>query len=612
MPHLDPAPSLSADCFALLDDCTASATDPRSRLYTGHVGTLTCTDAAGLPALLGQMQQALLQGRHAVGLFPYELGAQMHGVALHDVPATNTQVLLFDQCQHLSADQVTQWLVERTQSSQAGIANLHRSVTDAEFDAAIARIHAYIEAGDTYQVNYTYRLHFDAYGSPSALYAKLRASQPVPYGALICLPDGRSVLSLSPELFVRHKRGELTACPMKGTAAASGDAQQDAVRAQALANDPKNRAENLMIVDLLRNDLGRIATVGSVQVPHLFEVNRFNQVLQMTSTLRATLRDHVSLPELLAALYPCGSITGAPKRRTMQIIRELEPTPRGFYTGAIGWFAAPTESHRIGDFCLSVPIRTLVLQAPAADGLRSGEMGVGAGIVHDSVAADEAAECRLKAQFLTALPHDFELFETIHATAGGCRYLARHLQRLRGSAGYFGFAFDDDYLRNSVQASCAALPSTGEFRMRLALNQAGVCTIQTAPLLPMQEPVKLLLAKQATDAHDLFLRHKTSVRKTYDDAWRAAETQGGFDMLFCNAEGELTEGGRSSVFVKLAGRWYTPPLSAGLLPGVMRAILLDDPAWDVHEQRLTLDDLRVADEIVVCNALRGVMRAVVK
>jgi para-aminobenzoate synthetase/4-amino-4-deoxychorismate lyase len=611
--------SIPAGCFALLDDCTAGSADPRSRLYTSYVGTLSCTDAADLPALLKQMQQALQQGQYAVGLFPYELGAHMHGIAPHDSISTYTQILLFNDCSHLNAGQVTDWLNERMRSNQpmtaigeqqpAGIANLHASVTDAEFATTIARIHASIEAGDTYQVNYTYRLHFDAYGSPYALYAKLRTSQSVPYGALIGLPDGRAVLSLSPELFVRHSHGELIARPMKGTAAATGDATQDALRAHALANDPKSRAENLMIVDLLRNDLGRIASVGSVQVPRLFEVTRFNQVLQMTSTLRAQLREEVTLPELFTALFPCGSITGAPKRRTMQIIRELESTPRGLYSGAIGWFDPPADANCMGDFCLSVPIRTLVLQASGEHGVRKGEMGVGAGIVHDSVAEDEAAECRLKARFLTALPQDFELLETMHATAAGCRYLERHLPRLRDSADYFGFAYDGDKVRASVLTACTALPAAGEFRMRLSLGQLGTCTLQASPLLPMQLPVTVLLAVQPTDANDLFLRHKTTIRERYDAAWRTAETQGAFDMLFFNTNGELTEGGRSSVFVKLEGRWYTPPLSAGVLPGVMRSVLLDDPTWNASEKHLTLDDLRTAEEIIVCNALRGVLPA---
>jgi para-aminobenzoate synthetase/4-amino-4-deoxychorismate lyase len=332
----------------------------------------------------------------------------------------------------------------------------------------------------------------------------------------------------------------------------------------------------------------------------------------MTSTVRADLRADVDLSQAFAALYPCGSITGAPKRRTMQIIRELEGSPRGFYTGAIGWFDAPEVAHRVGDFCLSVPIRTLVLDPPGPDGVRRGEMGVGAGIVHDSVAADEFAECRLKARFLTGLAHGFELFETMYATREeGCRHLDLHLQRIDASAAYFGFPFDKEDVLGRVRDACTALPS-GPHRMRLALNQAGSCTIQTAGLMPLTEPVKLLLSPEPTDGTDLFLRHKTTVRERYDNAWRAAEAAGAFDMLFFNAQGELTEGGRSNVFIKLHGRWHTPPLASGLLPGVMRSVLLSDPAWSATERRLTIDDLRAAAEIVVCNALRGPVRAVIQ
>jgi para-aminobenzoate synthetase / 4-amino-4-deoxychorismate lyase len=600
------------DCFALLDDCDASDADPRSRLHTGFAGALHCRDAAGLPALLAQMQQSLQRGLHAVGLFRYELGACMQGIAEHGAPSEPlAQVLLFTHCARLSAAQVEQWLAAQPQQ-RAGVANVKASVNDAQFDAAIARIHAYIEAGDTYQVNYTYRLRFDAYGAPAALYRRLRARQPVPYGALIALPDGGAVLSLSPELFVRHAQRMLTAQPMKGTAAASGDAAQDAARAAALAADPKNRAENLMIVDLLRNDLGRIAAIGSVQVPQLFHVERYSGVLQMTSTLHARLRDEVELADVFEALYPCGSITGAPKRRTMQIIDELEPDARGIYTGAIGWFDAPAAGARIGDFCLSVPIRTLALQAPRDDGIRQGEMGIGAGIVHDSVAADEHAECALKARFLTGLPAEFELFETMHATHDdGCRHLDLHLRRLRASAAYFGFVCNEAQIRATLQQACDALPPGVAHRMRFGLKQSGECSMQCAALAPLIEPVRILLAQEPTDASDLFLRHKTTVRERYDAGWRAAEAQGAFDTLFFNTDGDITEGGRSNVFVKLDGCWYTPPLASGVLPGVMRAVLLADPAWDACERRLTLDDLRVAQEVVVCNALRGALRATI-
>jgi para-aminobenzoate synthetase/4-amino-4-deoxychorismate lyase len=595
-------------CFALLDDCDASAVEPRSRLYSEHVATLSCASAAQFPELLKRMQSALHAGQHAVILVAYELGAGMPEIDVRGAPLA--EVLLFANCEKMSAEQVSVWLEQRASYAPSGIANVHADTDEAQFHAALARIHDYIAAGDTYQVNYTYRLRFDAYGSPFDLYRRLRVRQPVPYGALIGLPDGRTVLSLSPELFVRHGGGTLTVRPMKGTAAADGDAEHDAQNADALAGDAKNRAENLMIVDLLRNDLGRIAQTGSVKVENLFDVQRYGGVLQMTSTVHAKLRQDVSLPALFDALYPCGSITGAPKRRTMQIIRELETSPRGLYTGAIGWFDPIDEPDDIGDFCLSVPIRTLQLQAPEG-AIRRGEMGVGAGIVHDSVAAHEYEECRLKAAFLTGMPCAFSLFETMHATrADGCHHLDRHLQRLRRSAHYFGFTFDEPGIRTALKQACARLDD-GPHRMRLALSHDGSIDLQSAPLQPLALPVHVQLATERTDGADLFLRHKTTQRARYDSAWHAAEQQGAFDQLFFNEQGHLTEGGRSSVFVRLNGWWYTPPLSDGVLPGVMRAVLLDDPSWNVEERSITLTDLRRADEVVVCSALRGVLPAVI-
>jgi para-aminobenzoate synthetase/4-amino-4-deoxychorismate lyase len=245
--------------------------------------------------------------------------------------------------------------------------------------------------------------------------------------------------------------------------------------------------------------------------------------------------------------------------------------------------------------------------------VRTGELGVGAGIVHDSAAEQEIAECRLKASFLTELPHEFELLETIYATRDeGCRHLDRHLQRLARSAAWFGFGYVEVALRDQLARACAQLPEHAPQRLRLALRQDGGCTIQSAPLKPLAEPVRLLLAAQPTDAGDLFLRHKTTVRDRYDAAWRAAEAQGAFDALFCNRDGEVTEGARSSLFVQLDGRWFTPPLAAGVLPGVMRSVLLEDPVWKATERRLTLDDLRRAERIVVCNALRGPLTAIVE
>ncbi|MBA5685866.1 aminodeoxychorismate synthase component I [Rugamonas apoptosis] len=606
---------MTPEVFALLDDASPDgSTHARSRLYTGHCATLRCRDIAHWPALLEQMQTALARGQHAVALCTYELGEHLQGLSVAEAqPTPLAQVLLFDQCQLLSAPEVGEWLAARSFPIErpAGIAAVRANVDQAEFTAALDRIHAYIEAGDTYQVNYTFRLRFDAFGSLPALYARLRARQPVPYGALVALDDGTAVLSLSPELFVRHADGLLTARPMKGTAPAAPAAQQDenARRAAALAADPKNQAENLMIVDLLRNDIGRVAQTGTVDVPALFEVRRYSGVLQMTSTVQARLREDATLADIFDALYPCGSITGAPKRRTMEIIRELEPNRRGLYTGAIGWFE-PTQGRPVGDFCLSVPIRTLALQAEA-DGVRRGEMGVGAGIVFDSDASAEYAECALKARFLTGLDNDFELFETLYATReDGMRHRERHLARLAASAAYFGYPWDTAAANAYLDATRAALPAGQPCRVRLALAPSGAFSIQHAPLAPLAEPVRVLLAPDTTSASDLFLRHKSSVRTRYDAAWREAEAQGAFDTLFFNERGELTEGGRSCVFVKLDGQWCTPPLASGVLPGVMRSVMLDDPAWQAQERVITRAMFEQAQEIVLCNALRGPIRAV--
>jgi para-aminobenzoate synthetase / 4-amino-4-deoxychorismate lyase len=599
------------EVFALLDDASPADGAARSRLYSGHAGTLACDDAAGWPGLLDALAQALARGLYAVPLLAYELGEQLAGIEGRAATGPLAQVLLFAQCDRLTPEQVQAWLATRTApEAPAGIAGIEASVDQAAFTQAIERIRAYIAAGDTYQVNYTYRLRFDAFGPLAALYGRLRARQPVPYGALVALPGGAALMSMSPELFVRHEEGALVARPMKGTAGASGDPALDAQRGAELAADPKNRAENLMIVDLLRNDLGRIAATGSVEVPALFEVQRYGDVLQMTSTVRARLRGDATLADVFGALYPCGSITGAPKLRTMQIIRELETTPRGIYTGAIGWIDPPQGGAAIGDFCLAVPIRTLALQAPE-NGVRRGELGVGAGIVFDSDADAEYAECQLKARFLTGLPNEFTLFETIRASFDdGPRHLDAHLDRIAASCAYFGFPFDRDAARTLVVDACLALPP-GLHRIRLSAGLDGQATVESSPLAPNpREPVRVLLADTPTESDDLFLRHKTSLRSRYDAAWRAAEAKGAFDALFFNERGELTEGGRSNVFVRIDGRWHTPPLSCGLLPGVMRGVILAAPAWKATERVITREMLERAEDIVVCNCLRGPLRAV--
>ena len=631
----------ASHCFALLDDCGATAQQPSSRLCQGFVREHRCTDPAGLDAMWAQVDADLRAGLHAVLLADYEWGAKLLKAGFERLDAGDAsalRVLMFREVAMLSAAEVNAWLVHReagragqaaqaelpVQASAAGVMTLSPTVDRPAFTEAIARIHEAIAAGETYQVNYTYRLHGQAYGSPLSLYRRLRARQPVAYGALIELPEVAGptdatthVLSCSPELFLRHTAGQLTARPMKGTAARVAGAEGDSETARHLSIDTKNRAENLMIVDLLRNDLGRLAQVGSVRVPELFAIEPYSTVFQMTSTVQARLKPEVGFADVLRAAFPCGSITGAPKHHTMQLIAGLETTPRGLYCGAIGWIEAPQGEAGCGDFCLSVAIRTLTL-GREVQGLRAARLGIGAGIVTDSRTDDEFEECLLKARFLTGLDPGFELFETmlVVSTQGAraaVQNLEHHLVRLAASAGVLGFGFDRGEVADAVAERATALGGGGPWRLRLSLSHAGRLSLQHAPLVPLAatqgRAVTLLLADNRLPTGNPLAAHKTTLRAAYDEGILAAERVGAFDSLFFNADDRLVEGGRSSVFVKVDGRWATPALADGALPGVMRGRLLADPAWAAIERSLSRLDLQRAQAIVVCNALRGVLPA---
>ncbi len=588
-----------SEVFALLDDCDSTAERRSSRLYASFLHERSCHDAAQLDEVCASVGADLHDGLHAVVLADYEFGRNLQ---LAQPGEAALRFLLFRECTLLSRGEANQWLATRDngladQASVAGVANIEASVSRDAYEQAIAAVQEALHAGDSYQINYTFRLAFDVFGSIVGLYRRLRERQPVRYGALIALPDGRDVLSCSPELFIQRQGDVLRARPMKGTAPRSADPEW-------LRLDPKNRAENVMIVDLLRNDMSRVAVTGSVQVPRLFSVEPYKSVWQMTSTVEARLLLNTTFADILRALLPCGSITGAPKHKTMQLIDALESTPRGIYTGAIGWI----ETSR--DFCLSVPIRTLEIQQGR------GKMGVGGGIVLDSVAADEFEECQLKARFLTGSDPGFDLFETTFATKEqGIRHWDRHRSRLETSAKWCGFPLDLELLQKRVDETCAGFEAEAGYRLRIALGKSGEITVTSARLVPLAAPtVDVLQASEhgfaARSADDPLLRHKTTSREEYDRAWREAESLGAFDMLFFNERGELTEGGRSNVFVKLDGRWITPPLDAGLLPGVMRGVLIEE--LGAEERTLTREDLDRAESLMICNALRGAVPARLK
>ncbi len=595
------------DAFALLDDALAEPGVRASRLYEGWAGRIDCVDPARVEDWWREVEAEIAADRFVVLAIDYEWGARLQGI---DTRAEGlASALVFGTMRRLDTGEVDGWLAARSRGA-AGFVDWQANVDRAGYDLAIDRIHRLIAAGETYQINYSYRLDGAAFGDPVALYRRLRTRQPVHFGALIAEPDdARWTLSLSPELFVEHRDGSLQARPMKGTAARSGDEARDRAAAAALQSDPKNRAENLMIVDLLRNDLGRLAETGSVQVPRLFEIEDYPTLLQMTSTVEARARAGLRFPEVLRAMFPCGSITGAPKRQTMRRIAELETTPRGRYTGAIGWL-----DRRAGascpDFALSVAIRTVDLGAPRDDGLRPARAGIGGGIVIDSRAGDEWDETRLKARFLGSFDPGLALIETMRLEHGVIAWRERHLERLASSARRLGFAIDLEEIEDALDAESDARLAAAQ-RLRLELGYDGRFDLRRTPLdsLPAGR-VAVALARLPRPAEESALASmKTTLRASYDAAIIAAERRGAFDCLFFDDEDHLLEGARTNVFVRLDGRWRTPRRSSRLLPGVMRAVLLEDRSLDAKEAIVTRQQLLQAERLIVCNALRGALEA---
>lgn len=442
-----------------------------------------------------------------------------------------------------------------------------------EYDSAVMRVKELIAAGDTYQVNYSFPLTSSFSGDAYAWYRELCLAQEARYCVYLDL-DRYQVLSISPELFFERRGDRVLTRPMKGTIRRGRWSEEDEELAQQLRRSTKDKAENIMIVDLLRNDLGKVSVPGSVHVSSLFEAERYPTVWQMTSTVDSTLQPDTSLVELMSALFPCGSVTGAPKIRTMQIIRELEPFPRGIYTGAIGILFPG------GDCVFNVAIRTVVIDKQTG----TATCGVGGGVTIDSTAAGEYEECLVKSRFLQEKPVEFELFETMLVENGEVFLLERHLERLRKSAAYFGFRDFD--LKIPV--------TTG--KLKLSLRKDGKLTIDTTPIPDTVELKRVTLATQPVDSSNRFLYHKTTRRDLYSD-----------DVILWNERGEITESGVANVVVEIDGQLYTPPVSSGLLPGTFRAHLLD--RGEIKERVITIEELRNAREFYLINSVRKWMKA---
>lgn len=492
------------------------------------------------------------------------------------------------------------WPAEAAQ--EAARVEWHSGLERGAFDTALGRIQQAIGAGELYQVNYTAPLTGALQGSAAALFAALQRAQPGGYAAHIDA-GGEQVLSVSPELFFDWQDapggGDILARPMKGTAARGATPEEDAAQAAHLRTAPKERAENVMIVDLLRNDLSRIALPHSVQVPALFATQALPTVWQMTSDVRARTRPGTTLTDVFAALFPCGSVTGAPKVRAMQMIHALEPAPRGVYCGAVG-VVRPGEQGGIRA-TFNVPIRTVVLQGDLA------RCGIGSGITADAVADAEWNEWRHKRAFVERASMPFDLLETLALEEGRLRHVADHLARLQQAAAHFSIPWNAGAVHQCLQALADGHPQ-GLWRVRLLLGAAGQPRAEAFALQPTPQPVRLQLARSPlTEAHSEFVRFKTTRRAHYA-AFAPTET-GVFDTVLWNEAGEITEGSFGNIVMLLDGRWVTPPLSCGLLPGVGRAVALREGR--VQEAVVRLEDVPRVEAWAFVNSLRGWLAATV-
>ncbi len=551
---------------------------------------ITAIDPQDVPATLASLENALNDGYYAAGFLSYELGYLMDAATAGLIPPEREVPLLWFALSRtparLTNAQTSAWLGQPTYIMGPRIPLMPKPVYIKKCKKALAHIHA----GDVYQINLTIRAQFAFSGAAAGLYAHMRVRQPCGYGAFIDTGTHK-ILSASPELFFEKRGASITTKPMKGTAPRGYDTTTDTAQKTALATDPKQRAENVMIVDLMRNDLGRIARQGSVTADALFEVETYKTLHQLTSRISATLPRNTALADVLHALFPAGSITGAPKISAMTLVRELEDTPRGVYCGAIGLFEPN------GDARFNVAIRTITIQG------NQGSIGIGSGVVADSDPAEEYNECLLKMKFLDT---PASLIETMYWNGTNYALLPEHLARLESSAAHLGIPANIPLISASLNAAIRNLK--GGQMVRLLVAPDGTYTVTVQPLALTDAPMRFKISAKRTSPTWDWLYHKTTDRAFYDDEFAALTADGSCDeVAFLNEDGEITEGSRTNVFIQKNGMLLTPPIACGVLAGTLRANLLAN--GKARESAIKLPDLESAEAVFLGNSVRGLRAA---
>lgn len=558
---------------------------PEAVAFTEPHAVLEAKSLEDVAAIFEQVDRYTSQGYYAAGYVSYEAAPAFHPeMAVHEgaeMPLAWFGIYSETQAPKPADDadyEVSAWALEGSVP---------------EYKNGIQKIRQAIEEGDTYQVNYTERLTAGFKGDAQAFYRQLARNQQADYSAYLDI--GRhQILSASPELFFRIDGSRIRTKPMKGTAPRGRTNGEDEAILDVLLESEKERAENLMIVDLLRNDMSRLAKPGTVQVPKLFEAEKYPTVHQLTSTVEGELPDGLSVFDWFKALFPCGSITGAPKVSTMRYIAGLEQTPREVYCGAIGYITPEKNA------VFNVPIRTVVIDQDKS----AARYGVGGGITWDSTSDGEYEELLTKARVLTDQRPEFALLESLKLEDGTYPLAARHLERLKKSAAYFRYALDEEAVMGQLESLASEHPE-GLFKARLTLGRNGEIELAAQPAAPIEQPVRCALAKAPVDSNDPFLFHKTTNRRVYEQHQNQARNA--FSVLLWNEREELTEFTIGNLVAEKDGRFYTPPVSSGLLAGTYREQLLEEGR--IETKVLKKDELHTFDALWFINSVRGWMEA---
>ncbi|MCF7908406.1 MAG: aminodeoxychorismate synthase component I [Candidatus Omnitrophica bacterium] len=583
--------------YVFLESLRLDKENQGSFLFSDFVDIVSFNRDDDLDEFFNKIENYLDKGYWLSGYFSYEFGYFLEPALASLTKKSNEPLAWLGVCKkpktifgqdRMTRGKRTEIFSEPLRQGQAK--NLRANISRKQYLKQINKIKRYLAEGLTYQVNFTFKIKFDLQVDFLNCYFDLRRSQPTAYAGVINAGSNK-VISLSPELFFRVKDRKIIVRPMKGTIKRGLTLLEDERLRTSLTKSDKIKSENIMIVDLLRNDLGRVA--DSVSATRLFEIEKHRTLYQMTSTIQARLKNNLKQKELFSALFPCGSVTGAPKIKTMQLIHELEKEPRGVYTGAIGYISPQRDS------CFNVAIRTLSLEG------QRGEIGIGGGVVYDSVGSSEYEEALLKTKFFIEGLAKFELIETLLLVNGNYHFLKLHLARLKKSSEYFLVPLDIRKAKDQLEKVTST--ANGEFKVRLSVSLQGEVRVRKELLKKIVCPVKVKISRSRTDSSDVYLYHKTTKRKLYDQERLEASRKGFFEVIFLNTRGELTEGAISNIFILKKGQLYTPALKSGLLPGVLREHLLKKER--AKEKVLYLKDFVEADKVYIGNSLRGLLEA---